>query len=59
MGTTFCLDYHPYNIMKVVCLSAFLTVGFVNISDLKLCATKPLQWVATLCNVINLLNMGK
>ena len=23
-GTTFCQDYHPYNIMKVVCLSAFL-----------------------------------
>ena len=25
----FCQDYHPYNIMKVVCLSAFLTVGSV------------------------------
>ena len=25
-GTTFCQDYHPYNIMKVVCLSAFMTV---------------------------------
>ena len=29
MGTTFCWDYHPYNIMKVVCLNAFLTVGSV------------------------------
>ena len=29
MGTTFCWDYHPYNIMKVVCLSAFMTVGSV------------------------------
>ena len=25
-GTTFCQDYRPCNIMKVVCLSAFLTV---------------------------------
>ena len=29
MGTTFCWDYHPHNIVKVVCLSAFLTVGSV------------------------------
>ena len=29
VGTTFCHDYHPYNIMKVVFLSAFLTVGSV------------------------------
>ena len=25
-GTTFCQDYCPYNIMRVVCLSAFLSV---------------------------------
>ena len=28
-GTTFCQDYHPCNIMKVVCLSTFLTVWSV------------------------------
>ena len=29
----FCQDYHPYNIMKVVCLSAFLTVWGVIVSE--------------------------